>query len=257
MRVILFFTGLLFISIKQDFKSGPALILHHEKEWHQCFKGLVVLNVIDRLNKFDNNICINKDASKSVLYWSIIRDTIVYSIIKNISDSIVRDYDKNKFRSGEIFKLAIELRLNKRLDELAEIYYNYCKSKNIDTDFWENIENVEDSIVLYNETEWDQAFKGLVCINLLKKLNFIYESVCNYSDISERSYLKSIQNDSTVIVAIKAISDSLFEKRWGYPEDGPIIMNQVIHHRMSKDLDSLSGVYHRSSNNEMKSLSGY
>ncbi|MCA6423938.1 MAG: hypothetical protein IM571_10830 [Chitinophagaceae bacterium] len=245
MRVILFFTGLLFISIKQDLKSDPALILYHEKEWHQCFKGLVVFNVIDCLNKFDNNICINNDASKSVLYWSIIRDTIVYSIIKNISDSIVRDYDKNKFRSGEIFKLAIELRLNKRLDELAEIYYNYCKSKNIDTDFWENIENVEDSIVLYNETEWDQAFKGLVSINLLKKLNFMNGSVCNYSDISERSYLKSIQNDSSVIVAIKAISDSLFEKRWGNPEDGPIIMNQVIHHRMSKGLDSLSGVYHR------------
>lgn len=245
MRVIIFFTGLLFISNKQDLKSSPALILYHEKEWHQCFKRLVVFNVIDRLNKLDNNICINKDASKSVLYGSIIRDTIVYSIIKNISDSIVRDYDKNKFQTGEIFKLAIELRLNKRVDQLAEIYYNYCKSKKIDTDFWENIENVEDSIVLYNETEWDQAFKGLVCINLLKKLNFLYGTDCNYSDISERSYLKSIRNDTTVIVAIKGISDSLFEKRWGNPEDGPIIMNQIIHHRMSRDLDSLSGFYHR------------
>ena len=64
MRVIVFFTGLLIIPIKQDLKSGPALILYHEKEWHNCFKGLVVLNVIDRLNKLDNNICINKDASK-------------------------------------------------------------------------------------------------------------------------------------------------------------------------------------------------
>ena len=66
MRVIVFFTGLLIMPIKQDLKSGPALILYHEKEWHNCFKGLVVLNVIDRLNKLDNNICINKDASKII-----------------------------------------------------------------------------------------------------------------------------------------------------------------------------------------------
>jgi single-stranded DNA-specific DHH superfamily exonuclease len=245
MRVIVFFTGLLIIPIKQDLKSGPALILYHEKEWHNCFKGLVVLNVIDRLNKLDNNICINKDASKTVLYTSIIRDTIVYSIIKNISDSIIRSYDENKFRSDEIFKLAIELRLNKRLDELAGIHYNYCKSEKIDTDLWENIGNVEDSIILYNESEWDKAFKGLICIDLLKKFNFLYGRDCSNSGNSERSYLKSIQNDVNVIVAIKEISDSLFEKRWGNPEDGPVIMNQVLMHRMSKGLDSLSGVYHK------------
>ena len=88
-----FFIFFLFLACTPSQKSSQIehsiVILNNEGDWHFSFKGLIILDLIKRLNHAQMNDCKMEDRSVSSCYEGINMDTSVYSIIKIIVDSLI------------------------------------------------------------------------------------------------------------------------------------------------------------------------
>lgn len=227
-------------SQKSSQVEHSIVILHNEGDWHFSFKGLIFLDLIKRLNQAQINDCKIEDRSVSSCYEGINMDTSVYSIIKTIVDSLIKNrptiYDKT------IIQYALDIRFSERLDSLAGLYYRKFRIASIERNSNLNFFSKWDTIRLYNEGRWGKSFKGLVFLDIINKINLAEGNHCPNIDMSQTSYFSGIYGDTAVYSRIQKISDLRLKQPWGITDAGPNIINYALDYRLSSELDSIVGV---------------
>jgi hypothetical protein len=242
-----FFIFFLFLACTPSQKSSQIehsiVILNNEGDWHFSFKGLIILDLIKRLNHAQMNDCKMEDRSVSSCYEGINMDTSVYSIIKIIVDSLIKNrpaiYDKS------IIQYALDSRISERLDSLAGLYYRKFRIDSIERNYPHNVFSKWDTIRLYNEGEWQKSFKGLVFLDIINKINLAEGNNCYNIDMSQTTFFSGIYGDTAVYSRIKKISDLRLKQPWGITDAGPNIFNYALDYRLSSELDSIAGVCYK------------
>ena len=223
------------------------VILNNEGDWNFSFKGLIFLDLIKKLNQAQMNDCIIEDRSVSSCYEGINMDTSVYSIVKNIVDSLIKKRP-TIYNDKSIIQYALDIRISERLDSLAGLFYRKFRVDSFEKNTNLSFLSKWDTIRLYNEGKWQKSFKGLVFLDIINKINLAEGNHCPNIDISQTAFFAGIYGDTAVYSRVKKITDLRLKQPWGTTDAGPNIFNYALDYRLSSELDSIVGVCYKQFN---------
>ena len=105
------------------FSKGDTIRLYNEGKWGKSFKGLVFLDIINKINLAEGNHCPNMDISQTTFFSGIYGDTAVYSRIKKISDLRLNQPWGTTDAGPNVFNYALDYRLSSELDSIVGVCY--------------------------------------------------------------------------------------------------------------------------------------
>jgi len=97
--------------------------LYNEGKWQKSFKGLVFLDIINKINLAEGNHCPNIDISQTAFFAGIYGDTAVYSRVKKITDLRLKQPWGTTDAGPNIFNYALDYRLSSELDSIVGVCY--------------------------------------------------------------------------------------------------------------------------------------